>query len=82
LNTKVGTITHYFDNIGVAVVKLTKPVKVGDHITIKGGDNEFTQTISSMQFDHKPLKTAKSKSEIGLKVDQPVKDKYIVYKTT
>lgn len=80
MQVKVGVITHYYNKIGVAVVKLVKPLKAGDTIKISGHDKEFNQTVVSMQVEHKELKTAKAKTEIGMKVDQPVHDKDIVYK--
>ena len=30
----IGTITHYFPNVGVAVVKLTDSIQIGDNISI------------------------------------------------
>lgn len=73
-DVKVGKITHYYDKIGVAVVEITKPLKVGDTIKISGHDKEFTQTISSMQIEHKQIDQAKKGQVIGLKIDQPVKE--------
>ena len=35
-DTLVGKITHYFDKIGVAVVEVLAPIKVGDQIKISG----------------------------------------------
>lgn len=72
---KVGTITHYYDKIGVAVLKLAKgSLKVGDSIklTSKSGE-EFTQEIKQMQIDRADIQTAKAVDVIGLKVDQEPK---------
>ncbi len=71
---KIGKITHYYDKIGVAVVELATNLSVGDTIRISGHDQEFTQTVTSMQIEHKQLEKAKKGQEIGLKVDQPVKE--------
>lgn len=79
-NIKVGKVTHYFDKIGVAVVKVAKPLKVGDNIKISGHGNEFTQTIDSMQTEHKEIKTAKKGLSIGMKVIQAVRENDEVYK--
>ncbi len=75
----VGKISHYYPKIGVAVVDLTGNLKVGDRILIEGHDS-FEQTVSSMQIDMKPIKEAKPKQSIGLKVEQEVKGKAMVYK--
>lgn len=80
MNVKVGKITHYYDKIGVAVVKVIKTIKVGDKIKISGHDQEFTQNVESLQMEYKPVKSAKPKSSVGLKVSKPVKDNDEVYK--
>jgi len=76
---KVGKITHYFDKIGVAVVEVTSPIKVGDQIKFTG-TNEFDQQIDSMQIEHENVKEAKKGQVIGLKVDQPLKEGDEVYR--
>ncbi len=76
----IGTITHFFPNISVAVVELNATMKVGDKIKIAGHGKEFTQTVKSMQIEHEQVKTAKKGQSIGMKVDEPVKEKDLVYK--
>lgn len=77
----IGKITHYFSNIKVAVMKISSPIKKGDKIRISGGENtDFKQTVKSMQIDHKEVKTAKKGKSIGLKVDEKVREGYLVYK--
>lgn len=73
-DVKVGKVIHYYDKIGVAVVEVLKPIKVGDTLKISGHDNEFTQTVASMQIEHEILQTAKKGQSVGLKVDQAVKE--------
>ncbi len=77
---QIGKITHYFNKISVAVVELSDEIKVGDTIKIVGHGQEFTQTVSSMQIEHKNVEKASKGQSIGLKVDQPVKEGDIVYK--
>ena len=77
---QVGKVTHYYNKIGVAIIELSAPIKVGDTIKISGHDKEFNQTISSMQIEHRQIEEAKKGDVIGLKVDQPVKEKDLVYK--
>jgi len=69
---KVGKVTHYFDKIGVAVVELTDRLAVGDTIRISRSSSDFTQTVSSMQVEHKQIEEAKKGDTVGLKVDEPV----------
>lgn len=77
--TKIGNVTHYYDKIGVAVIDVLAPIKVGDKIKVTGSI-EFEQEIASMQIEHKNIEKAKKGDQIGLKVDQPVKDKDEVFK--
>lgn len=72
--TKVGTVTHYYDKIGVAIVKLTKAVKVGDTLRFGTEENGFKQEVSSMQLNHKDYPSAKKGDEIGIKVDQKARE--------
>ena len=72
-DVKVGSISHYFGKIGVAVLDVTGKVKVGDQIKIKTHGQEFNQEVGSMQMEHENVKEAKKGQSVGLKVDQPVK---------
>ena len=79
-DTKIGEIIHYYDKIGVAVVKVLSSMKVGDKIKIAGHDNEFEQTVGSMQVEHESIDQAKKGDDVGMKVEQPVKSGDDVYK--
>lgn len=76
----IGTVTHYFDKIMVAIVKASKPISVGDKLQFKGGKVDFTQEVGSMQLEHKPIEKAKAGEEFGVKVDQEVHDGVEVFK--
>jgi putative protease len=77
----IGRITHYFSNIEVAVIKLTAPLKKGDKIRIIGGqETDFDQKVGSMQVEHKDVKLAKKGVDVGMKVNEVVRDGYKVYK--
>ena len=69
----LGTVIHYYDKIGVAVVKLVKSVKTGDNVKFVHGEKEFTQTIASMQLEHEQVETSKKGQEVAVRVDQEVK---------
>jgi len=75
----IGEITHYFGKIDVAIVKLHDTLKEGDVIHIKGKDTDFTQTVSSMQIEHKNVKTAKKGATIGMKVNNKIKEGDEIY---
>lgn len=76
----IGKVTHYFSKIGVAVIELSDALKVGDTIRIIGGATDFTQTVESMEIEHKKVNEANAGDSIGLKVSQKVREGYKVYK--
>jgi len=77
---EIGNITHFFSKINVAVVELTLPLTLGDHILIKGPSTDFEQAVDSMQIDRKAISRAEGGQSIGLKVLQVAKVKDVVYK--
>lgn len=78
----IGKVTHYYDHLGVAVVKLAKSasLKTGDQIQIKGNKTDLTQTVGSLQVNHADVEAVKAGDDFGVKVDQPVREGDQVYK--
>lgn len=69
----IGKVTHYYDKINVAIIDLVSgSLKVGQQIKFKKGEEEFTQTIDSLQIEHQPVDEVKAGDAFGIKVDQPV----------
>lgn len=66
----VGKVVHYYDRIGVAILKLAAPLQLGELLTFRRGQREFTQPVSSMQINHEPVEKAKKGSVVGVKVVQ------------
>jgi len=77
---EVGRVTHFFNKISVAVVELKAPLAVGDKIMIKGPSTDFEQVVESMQIEHKNVARAEAGQMVGLKVNQRVREKDMVYK--
>lgn len=75
----VGRVTHVFSRIGVAVVKLTGTMRVGDAIRIRGKNSDLTQKVESMQIQHKAVLEAKPGEEVGLRVEGKVREGDGVY---
>jgi putative protease len=75
----IGEVTHYYSNLEVAIVKFNKPVEVGAKVRFKGATTDFEETISSMQYDHKPIDKAKKGQEVGIKVREKVRQGDKVY---
>jgi translation elongation factor EF-1alpha len=72
---RVGTVTHYFDRIGVAVIELSKPLKVGDWVQFMGRTTEFEQRVTSLQVNHQNIEGGNAGDEVAMKVIEQVRPK-------
>ena len=70
----IGTVTHYYNHLGVAIVKFSKAVKVGEEVHFKGATTDFVEKVASMQYDHKGVSSAKKGQEVGIKVTDKVRE--------
>ncbi|MGC8662363.1 MAG: translation elongation factor-like protein [Candidatus Micrarchaeia archaeon] len=77
---QVGKVTHYYDKISVAVVRLSARLKVGDSILIEGNRTSFQQKIESMQIKNINVEEAGIDEQVGIKVMQKVREGDKVYK--
>jgi len=75
----VGKVFDYFSRIGVAAIKATGGLKIGDKIRIKGNTTDFEQRVESMQAENSPIEKAKKGDDIGIKVKDRVRKNDIVY---
>src|SRR3989344_9183224 len=64
----VGEVTHYYGNLGVAIVKFNQDMPVGKNLTFQGATTDFSQDVSEMQMNHKPVQTAFRGQEVGIKI--------------
>jgi putative protease len=80
MENEIGTIIHYYDKIGVGVVRLSAELRAGDLIHVKGKATDFEQTAGSLQVDHQPVPSAKRGEEVAIKMEQKVKEGDVVYK--
>lgn len=65
---KLGEVTHWYDNINVAVVKLYAPMKKGDKVKVKRGEIVFEEIIESMQLNHEPIEVGEKGQEIAIRL--------------
>lgn len=78
----VGMVTHYYGNIGVAVVQLRGELKLDDSIEIAGTSTKLSQKVVSMQVNHREVSACKAGDDVGLKVDGKVHEGDTVYKVS
>ncbi len=79
MDKQIGTVTHWYDKIGVGVTKLTGSLHTGDTIKVKKGDEEFEETVSSMQIDHKDVTSAKKGDDAAIKFSQRPKEGALIF---
>ncbi|HLC86850.1 MAG TPA: translation elongation factor-like protein [Candidatus Nanoarchaeia archaeon] len=70
---EIGRVFSYFSNVGVAAIKLSGNLKIGDKIHIKGSTTDFETTVDSMQIENKKIEKAKKGDSIGIKVQEKVR---------
>ena len=80
METEIGKISHFFNKVSVAVLALTGSLSVGDRIHFVGKRTDFSQTVESLQVNHENLVTVSGGMEVGLKVEQAVREGDIVYR--
>jgi len=78
---EIGVVSHYFDKISVAAIRLTSgAIRSGDVIRIEGHSTDLEQVVSSIQIEHLSVTKAKQGDEIGIKVSEPVHEHDKVFK--
>ena len=83
MEEEIGRITHFFAKINVGILEMTKgELSVKDTVHIKGHTTDFYQNIESIQVDHSPVESAKSGDIVGLKVENSVREKDLVFKVS
>ena len=70
---RIGEIVHYYHKISVAVIKVIRPLQVGDKVHFVGAHTDFLQEIRSMQIEHEVVEDAQAGDEVAVKVDQRVR---------
>jgi putative protease len=78
---RIGTITHYFGKIRVAVIEIESgSLSVGDTIHVKGHTSDFTQHVDSMQIDNATVDSISVGQAAGLRVAEHARKHDDVYK--
>ncbi len=70
----LGKVVHFYDRISVAIVALKSPLRVGDRVCFRRGDQKLVQSISSLQINHQAVEKAAKGAVVGLKVNKPIKE--------
>ena len=79
MEKQIGEVSLFFSKAGVAAVKLSDSLSIGDKIHIKGHTTDFEQKVSSMQIEGKSIQKAKKDEHVGIKVTERVRPNDKVY---
>jgi putative protease len=82
MESAIGTITHYYSHLNVAVLQLTDRLKVGETIHIFGHTTDFTQKVTSMEVNHHRVVVVEPGDNVALKVLEPVREHDRIYRVT
>ncbi len=78
---EVAYVEDYFAHVGVVALKVTgDEIKVGDTLHFKGHTTDAIVEVSSLQINHKSVKSAAQGEEVGIKVNERVRRHDKVYK--
>lgn len=81
MEEKIGKVCHYDSKLGVAAIEVEKgKLRKGDRIHIVGHTTDTEQVVESMELDHHPVDEAEPGQNIGIKVDEHVRENDDVYK--
>lgn len=82
MEVEIGKVTHYYNHINVAVLRLTEDLKLGDKIHILGHSTDLIERIASMEVNHHPVEWVKPGEDVAIKVNEAVHEHDVVYRVT
>jgi putative protease len=78
MEVEIGRVTHYYNHLNVAVLRLTDGLKLGDTIHILGHVTDLTEKVASMQVNHHPVVWVKPGDDVAVVVTEPVREHDVV----
>ena len=79
MEIEIGRVTHYYNHLNVAVLRLIDGLKLGDRIHILGHTTDLVERVASMEVDHHNAVWVKPGDDVAIKVLEPVREHDIVY---
>ena len=76
---EIGKVSSYFSHVGVAAIKLSGKLEVGDKIHVKGNTTDFENVVDSIQIEKESVQKAKKGDHIGIKVPEKVRPNDTVF---
>lgn len=76
----IGTVIHWFAHLSVAAIRLTAPLAVGDRIHIVGHTTDLTETVGSMEIEHRKVERAGPGDDVALAVEGHVREHDVIFR--
>ena len=76
---EVGRVTAFFGRPSAAVVSLSKPLRIGDTVYIKGHTTDFLQRVTSLQLSKRPVEQVEAGQLVGFTVTAKCRRHDVVY---
>ena len=73
-NKPIGVVTHFYNEISVAIVRFKEKVPQGTVLYFKGATTDFKHPAKSMQYNHESVAIAPKGKQIGIKVPKRVRE--------
>jgi len=80
MEVEIGRVTHYYNHLNVAVLKLVDSLKLGDMIHILGHVTDLTERVASMQVNHHAVVWVKPGDDVAVSVNEPAREHDVVYR--
>jgi translation elongation factor EF-1alpha len=80
MEKQIGRVTHYYNHLNVAVLKLDEQLKLGDKIHILGHTTDFEQRVASIELEHHPVEWVKPGDDVAIRVNEAVREHDVVYR--
>ena len=58
MEKRIGTVTHYYSRLSVAVLDLSAEIHQGDDIHIKGRITDLVMNVDSLEIEHNKIESA------------------------
>lgn len=78
----LGQVIHYYPKIQVGIIRIEKgKLAIGDLVYVEGPKTRFKQRVSSIEFNHRKVKSVGAGYEVGIQFGTRVREGDKVYIT-
>ena len=82
MEVEIGKVTHYYNHLQVAVLKLNDSLKLGDRIHVLGHSTDLVERVTSMEVNHHVVVWVNPGEDVAIKVNEPVREHDVVFRIT